>query len=501
MEQLTATAGAVGSTFVNMGMQVLDGATAGVRGPSAQAEAWRADAMAHQIGLAEARAEIEQLRQSLTRAEGERDAANAAMLRGCKEEIADLVAEKMLAKQKNRENVAAVRKRGRLVLIRDPGLWQPVATDLFKKCLVPTGDDGIVVLLTDLTSAFARSLAVSPLDRRLSHVSHQDLRSFCDELGKVTLTTYCIIEPFRAVLQDLGMTLERLWYFNSNNTMSYSKGLGLKGYYFRCGDDVVCRSLCTSTGRILCKLPATAAAAGGEVFAQAMGAPATAPRPAYVAPNVIPGQAIEVKLPSPAAPAPEPAPLARDRSVVAPFSAAVVVPDGAAVVPDGAAGVVPVPDVAPKKFWGVSAADSQVRPYCARYSDASGQIVKIGNFVTAEEAALAVNEKIMALPPAVRIKRRLNEVVDGKPVPKSSAKPKPKPRKAKAKAPVKKPTVTKAAAKKKASSSRRASECWDNTEERHWVTGVGWKSGPKPVTEPSSRAGRRAALRPDSDSN
>ena len=76
-----------------------------------------------------------------------------------------------------------------------------------------------------------------------------------------------------------------------------------------------------------------------------------------------------------------------------------------------------------------------------------------------------------------------------------------KPRKAKAKAPVKKPTVTKAAAKKKASSSRRASECWDNTDDRHWVTGVGWKSGPKPVTEPSSRAGRRAARRADSDSN
>ena len=78
-------------------------------------------------------------------------------------------------------------------------------------------------------------------------------------------------------------------------------------------------------------------------------------------------------------------------------------------------------------------------------------------------------------------------------------KPKLKPHKAKA--PVKKPTVTKAAAKKKASSSRRASECWDNTDDRHWVTGVGWKSGPKPVTEPSSRAARRAARRADSDSN
>ena len=69
MEQLTATAGAVGSTFVNMGMQVLDGARAGVRGPSAQAEAWRADVVAHQIGNAELRAEIEQLRQRATRAE------------------------------------------------------------------------------------------------------------------------------------------------------------------------------------------------------------------------------------------------------------------------------------------------------------------------------------------------------------------------------------------------------------------------------------------------
>ena len=82
---------------------MLDGATAGMRGPSAQAEAWRADVVAHQIGNAELRAEIEQLRQRATRAEGERDAANAAMLRGCKEEIADLVAEKMLAKQKNRQ--------------------------------------------------------------------------------------------------------------------------------------------------------------------------------------------------------------------------------------------------------------------------------------------------------------------------------------------------------------------------------------------------------------
>ena len=49
--------------------------------------------------------------------------------------------------------------------------------------------------------------------------------------------------------------------------------------------------------------------------------------------------------------------------------------------------------------------------------------------------------------------------------------------------------------------SRESRECWENTADRHWVTGVGWKPGPKPVTEPSSRAGRRAALRPDSDSN
>ena len=49
--------------------------------------------------------------------------------------------------------------------------------------------------------------------------------------------------------------------------------------------------------------------------------------------------------------------------------------------------------------------------------------------------------------------------------------------------------------------TRESRECWDNTADRHWVTGVGWKSGPKPVTEPSSRAGRRAARRADSDSN
>ena len=132
--------------------------------------------------------------------------------------------------------------------------------------------------------------------------------------------------------------------------------------------------------------------------------------------------------------------------------AAGVAPDGAAAVaPDRAAGVAPVPEAAPK-FWGVSTGGGPSAPYSARYFDASDERVSIGNFATPEEAALAVNAAIEALPPDVQERRHLNQVVNGKPVPKSfySYKKKSyapvthqKPRKAKA--PVKKPTVTKAA--------------------------------------------------------
>ena len=37
---------------------------------------------------------------------------------------------------------------------------------------------------------------------------------------------------------------------------------------------------------------------------------------------------------------------------------------------------------------------------------------------------------------------------------------------------------------------RESRECWDNTADRHWVTGVGWKPGPKPAAGESRR--RRA---------
>merc|ERR1712091_502636 len=37
---------------------------------------------------------------------------------------------------------------------------------------------------------------------------------------------------------------------------------------------------------------------------------------------------------------------------------------------------------------------------------------------------------------------------------------------------------------------RATRECWDNTADRHWVTGVGWKPGPKPAAGASRR--RRA---------
>ena len=38
--------------------------------------------------------------------------------------------------------------------------------------------------------------------------------------------------------------------------------------------------------------------------------------------------------------------------------------------------------------------------------------------------------------------------------------------------------------------TRESRECWDNTADRHWVTGVGWKPGPKPAAGKSRR--RRA---------
>ena len=38
--------------------------------------------------------------------------------------------------------------------------------------------------------------------------------------------------------------------------------------------------------------------------------------------------------------------------------------------------------------------------------------------------------------------------------------------------------------------ARESRECWDNTADRHWVTGVGWKPGPKPAAGASRR--RRA---------
>ena len=37
---------------------------------------------------------------------------------------------------------------------------------------------------------------------------------------------------------------------------------------------------------------------------------------------------------------------------------------------------------------------------------------------------------------------------------------------------------------------RSTRECWENTADRHWVTGVGWKPGPKPAAGASRR--RRA---------
>ena len=468
---------------------MLDGARAGVRGPSAQAEAWRADVVAHQIGNAELRAEIEQLRQRATRAEGERDAANAAMLRGCKEEIAGLVAKQMLAEQRRKEGNGECIRRKKLFLVRNPDVWQPVASDFFTKCLVP--NDDATVLVVDLIKAFARFLTVSSLDRRLSHVSHQDLRNFCDELENVKPKTCLITEPFKDVLKGLGMTPRNVTYASNTNRVGYLEGCGIKGYFLCCGKDVVGRKWCSYKSR-----SSEEAAAGGEDTRVAL--PVAWQRLGLTERPEAPDSSAVVAPFSAAA--------------VAPFSAEAVVPAGAAaVVPDGAAGVAPAPDVEPK-FWGVSPAGAGhvSRPYRASYCNASDKVVQIGRFATAEEAALAVNAAIEALPLEVRIRRHLNKVVDGKPVPKSSDSYKTKgyapvqhrkPRKGKAKAPVKKPTVTKAAAKKKASSSRRASECWDNTDDRHWVTGVGWKSGPKPVTEPSSRAGRRAARRADSDSN
>ena len=37
--------------------------------------------------------------------------------------------------------------------------------------------------------------------------------------------------------------------------------------------------------------------------------------------------------------------------------------------------------------------------------------------------------------------------------------------------------------------TRESRECWENTADRHWVTGVGWKPGPKPAAG-ESRAAR-----------
>jgi len=104
---------------------------------------------------------------------------------------------------------------------RDPSPWQPVASDFLKSCLVP--EDDATVLVVDLIKAFARFLTVSSLDRRLSHVSHQDLRNFCDELENVKPKTLLIIEPFKDVLRDLGMTVEALWYFSSTNVRNFER--------------------------------------------------------------------------------------------------------------------------------------------------------------------------------------------------------------------------------------------------------------------------------------
>ena len=41
--------------------------------------------------------------------------------------------------------------------------------------------------------------------------------------------------------------------------------------------------------------------------------------------------------------------------------------------------------------------------------------------------------------------------------------------------------------------TRESRECWENTADRHWVTGVGWKPGPKPAAGESRR--RRAPTR------
>ena len=45
--------------------------------------------------------------------------------------------------------------------------------------------------------------------------------------------------------------------------------------------------------------------------------------------------------------------------------------------------------------------------------------------------------------------------------------------------------------------TRESRECWDNTADRHWVTGVGWKPGPKPAAGESRR--RRAPTRGHED--
>ena len=45
--------------------------------------------------------------------------------------------------------------------------------------------------------------------------------------------------------------------------------------------------------------------------------------------------------------------------------------------------------------------------------------------------------------------------------------------------------------------ARESRECWDNTADRHWVTGVGWKPGPKPAPGASRR--RRAPTRGHED--
>ena len=49
--------------------------------------------------------------------------------------------------------------------------------------------------------------------------------------------------------------------------------------------------------------------------------------------------------------------------------------------------------------------------------------------------------------------------------------------------------------------TRESRECWENTADRHWVTGVGWKPGPKPAAGASRRRRAPAPTRSHEDTD